>query len=210
MTTLPVINISGKTVEEVEVPESVLDLAPVTGVINDVIRQHQAASRRGTAAVKNRSQVAASGKKPWRQKGTGRARAGARSSPIWRGGGVVFGPQPRSYDFKVSKKAKRKALKSILSIRFRKGRVIVVDQLEMAQPETKKMAAILAAVNAGPSVLIVTPRRDRDLGLSVRNIPGVTVAGIRDLNTFVVVSHQKILITREALTHLQAWMEKIK
>lgn len=210
MTSLPVINSRGEQIEEIEIPESILDLAPVSGVINDVIRQHQAAIRRGTAAVKNRSQVTASGCKPWRQKGTGRARAGDRASPIWRGGGVVFGPQPRSYDFKVTKKAKRKALKSILSIRFRKGQVIVIDQFDLEEPGTRKMVGILAAIGAGPSVLIITPRRDRNLALSVRNIPGVAAVGIRELNTFSVVSYQKILITREALGHLQAWMEKIK
>ncbi len=210
MTSLTVINSSGERVEEIEIPESILDLAPVSGVVNDVIRQHQAAIRRGTAAVKNRSLVVASGRKPWRQKGTGRARAGDRSSPIWRGGGVVFGPRPRSYDFKVSKKAKRKALKSILSIRFRKGQVIVIDRLELEEPRTRNAAGILSAVGAGPSVLIITPRRDRDLTLAVRNIPGVEAIGIRNLNTFTVVSYPRILITREALVHLQAWMEKIK
>jgi large subunit ribosomal protein L4 len=210
MTSLTVINSSGERVEEIEIPESILDLAPVSGVVNDVIRQHQAAIRRGTAAVKNRSLVVASGRKPWRQKGTGRARAGDRSSPIWRGGGVVFGPRPRSYDFKVSKKAKRKALKSILSIRFRKGQVIVIDRIELEEPRTRNAAGLLAAVGAGPSVLIITPRRDRDLTLAVRNIPGVEAIGIRNLNTFTVVSYPRILITREALVHLQAWMEKIK
>jgi len=210
MTSLPVINSRGEQIGEVEVPESILDLAPVSGVVNDVIRQHQASLRRGTAAVKNRSLVTASGRKPWRQKGTGRARAGSRSSPIWRGGGVVFGPQPRSYEFKVTKKAKRKALKSILSIRFRKGRVTVIDQIDLEEPRTRNAAAVLQAVGAGPSVLIVTSRRDRDLALAVRNIPGVETVGIRDLNTFTVTSHPEILITREALGHLQSWMEKIK
>lgn len=210
MTTLSIINSRGEPAGEVEVPDTVLDLVPAEGVIHDAVRQHQAAMRRGTAAVKNRSLVSASGRKPWRQKGTGRARAGDRSSPIWRGGGVVFGPQPRSFDFKVSKKAKRKALKSMLSIRFQKGQVIVVDQLALEEPRTSRMAEILSAVGAGPSVLIITPRRDRNLALSVRNIPGAAVVGIRDLNTFIVVSHPKIVITQEALTHLQAWMEKIK
>ncbi len=210
MTSLPVINSRGERVEEIEVPDTLLDLAPVPGVVNDVIRQHRAAVRRGTAAVKTRSQVAASGRKPWRQKGTGRARAGERSSPLWRGGGVVFGPQPRSYDFKVSKKARRKALKSVLSIRFRKGRVIVLDQLDLEEPRTRNAAALLAAVGAGPSALIVTPQRDRKLVLAVRNIPGVEAVGIRDLNTFTVASHSQILITREALGHLQAWMEKVQ
>lgn len=210
MIKLPVINTSGETVEEIEVPENVFDLAPVTGVINDVVRRHQAVTRRGTASVKSRGQVSSSGRKPWRQKGTGRARSGDSASPIWRGGGVTFGPQPRSYDFKISKKARRKALKSILSIRFRKGQVIVVDQLQMEEPGTKNLAQILSAVGVGPSVLIITPRRDRNLALSARNLPGAAVAGIRELNTFVVVSYTKILITREALTHLQTWMEKIK
>ncbi len=210
MTTLSVINTSGETVGKAEVPETILDLAPVTGVINDVIRRHRAAIRRGTASTRTRGEVVASGRKPWRQKGTGRARSGDRANPIWRGGGVVFGPEPRSYDFKVSKKARRKALKSMLSIRFRKGQVIVIDRLELEEPGTGKLAAILEKVGAGENALIITPRQDRNLSLSARNIPGTDAVGIRGLNTFVVVSHRKILITREALEHLGKWMEKIK
>ncbi len=210
MTTLPVINSRGESVGKAEVPEAILDLAPVTGVINNVIRRHRAAVRRGTASVKNRARVTASGRKPWRQKGTGRARSGSRANPIWRGGGVIFGPEPRSYDFKVSKKARRKALKSMLSIRFRKGQVIVIDRLEMEEPGTGKLSGILDKVGAGNNVLIVTPREDRNLSLSVRNIPGADAIGIRGLNTFTLVSHRKILITREALEHLQKWLEKIK
>ena len=210
MTSLPVINSRGEQVEEIEIPESLLALAEVPGVVNDVIRQHQARTRRGTAAVKGRSHVTASGRKPWRQKGTGRARSGDRSSPIWRGGGVVFGPQPRSYDFKVNKQARRKALKSVLSIRFRKGQVTVIDHIDLEEPRTRKAVELLTAAGLESSVLIITAKRDRNLALAVRNIPGVGAAGIADLNTFVVVRYPRILITREALGHLQSWMEKVK
>ncbi|MEA1926959.1 MAG: 50S ribosomal protein L4 [Candidatus Auribacterota bacterium] len=209
MTAIKVINKSGKEIEDVEFPDELLEVAGSTGIIGDVVRMHEGRMRRGTASAKNRSQVVASGRKPWRQKGTGRARAGSSSSPIWRGGGVIFGPQPRSFEISLPKKVKRKALRSILSIRFQKGRVQVIDELEMAKPGTKELSGILSAIGAGKSVLIITARRDKNIALSVRNIPKVATAGIRGLNTYLVAGHANILITREALGHLQAWMEKI-
>lgn len=209
MTALEVRNIKGEKVGEVEIPDTMVELAGSEGMVHEVIRMHQSGRRRGTASTKNRSEVAASGRKPWRQKGTGRARSGSRSNPIWRGGGVIFGPRPRSFDFKVPKKVKRKALKSILSIRFRKEQVVVVDELELEEPRTGLLVAILSRLKIEGSAIIVTPRLDRKIHLASRNIPGVTAAGIRDLNTYLVASHGRILITREALGHLQAWMETV-
>ncbi len=209
MAAIEIINKKGARIDEVDLPDSLFEVAGSTGIIQDVIRQHAARVRRGTASVKNRSQVSASGRKPWRQKGTGRARAGSRNSPIWRGGGVIFGPQPRSFGFTIPKKVKRKALRSMLAIRFQKGQILVIDDLELEAPRTGELAGILNAIGAEGSVLIITARRDKKVELSSRNIPQVTAVGIRDLNTFVVAAHQKIVITRDALDHLQAWMEKI-
>jgi len=190
-------------------PDNLLEVAGSTSVIQDVVRLHEARIRRGTASTRNRSQVASSGRKPWRQKGTGRARAGNRSSPIWRGGGVIFGPKPRTFEISVPKKVKRKALRSILSIRFQKERVLVIDELKMEKPSTKELSGILDSIRAGKSVLIITAERDKNIALSSRNIPKVTTTGIRGLNTYLVASHSRLVITKEALPHLQAWMEKI-
>ncbi|MFH1038672.1 MAG: 50S ribosomal protein L4 [PVC group bacterium] len=210
MTAIEVKNRNGERVDTIELDDSLLEITGSAGIIHDVIRQHDAGARRGTASVKNRSEVSASGRKPWRQKGTGRARAGKRSSPIWRGGGVIFGPQPRSYAFSIPRKVKRKALKSMLAIRFQKGQVLVIDELGLEAPRTKELAGILAALGAEGPALILTTRRDKQIALASRNLPKVTAVGIRDLNTYDVASHQKIVITREALLHLQAWMEKIR
>lgn len=209
MTKIKVINKSGERIDEVEFPDRLLEVAGSTDIIGDVIRVHESRTRRGTASTRNRSRVTASGAKPWRQKGTGRARAGSRSSPIWRGGGVIFGPKPRSFEISVPKKVKRKALRSILSIRFQKERVLVMDELTMEKPGTKELSGILSAIGAAGSILIITAHRDRNIALSCRNIPRVSTAGIRGLNTYLVASHSNVVITREALEHLQAWMEKI-
>lgn len=209
MTSMKVINNVGTTVGEVEIPDKLLEVVGSTGIIGDVVRTHDARSRRGTASTRTRSEVASSGRKPWRQKGTGRARSGNRSSPVWRGGGIVFGPKPRSFEISLPKKAKRKALRSILAIRFQKERVLIIDELKMEKVSTKELAGILDAIGTGKSVLIITPERDRNIALSCRNIPKVESTGIRGLNAYLVAAHSMIVITKEALPHLQAWMEKI-
>ena len=207
---IPVINLKGEQVEEIEVPDSLAQLTGSGGVIEETVRQHRAAARRGTASTKTRSFVISSGKKPWRQKGTGRARAGRRNSPLWRGGGIIFGPHPRDFSFDLPKKVKRKALKSVLAIRFQKGQVVVMDEFSLEEPKTKILLKMLQSSGIGENVLILTPERNRTLHLASRNLPRVETMGIRELNTFSVLSHPKLLVIREALEHLQAWMEKIK
>lgn len=210
MPKLDVINTEGKKVGEIKIPEIMLQLAKGEGIIHEVVRMRRARTRQGTASTKGRSEVKASGRKPWRQKGTGRARAGDRGSPIWRGGGVIFGPKPRSFSFSVPKRVKRKALKSVLAIRFQKGQVVVLDDIKLDEPKTKDLVGVLAKVGAGDSVLILKTHRDKNLHLAARNLPGVEAVGIRDLNTYSVIIHKRLLVTREALEHLQAWMGKIK
>lgn len=209
MASIEVINRNGERIEAIDLSDKLLDVVGSTSVIQDVVRMHESRLRRGTASTKNRSEVASSGRKPWRQKGTGRARAGNRSSPIWRGGGVIFGPRPRTFEISVPKKVKRKALRSILSIRFQKERVLVIDELKLEKPSTKELSGILDAIGAGKSVLIITAERDKNISLSSRNIPKVATTGVRGLNTYVVAGHSRLVITKEALPHLQAWMEKI-
>lgn len=207
---IPVINLKGEQVEEIEVPDSLARASGSEGIIEETVRHHRAALRRGTASTKTRSRVVASGKKPWRQKGTGRARAGRRNSPIWRGGGVIFGPQPRDFSFSLPKKVKRKALKSVLAIRFQKGQVKVLEELPLAKPKTKILAKILKDAGIGENVLILTPERNRELHLASRNLPRVETLGIRELNAFSVLSHPRLLVTREAFPPLRSWLEKIK
>ncbi len=209
MPELEIINIKGEKAGKIEFPDSLLQLPGSQAAVHEVVRLHQANRRRGTASTKNRSEVAASGRKPWRQKGTGRARSGDRANPIWRGGGVIFGPKPRDFSFSVPKKVKRKALKSVLVIRFQRGQVIVLDDLVLEEPKTKVLAGVLSGIGAGDNALILTTLRDKNLRLAAANLPGVEVVEVKDLNTYHVVSHKKLLITKDALERLQAWMEKI-
>ncbi len=209
MPELDVINTKGEKTGKLELPDSLLQLSGSPAAVHEVVRAHQANRRRGTASTKNRSEVAASGRKPWRQKGTGRARSGDRANPLWRGGGVIFGPKPRDFSFAVPKKVKRKALKSILVIRFRQGQVIILDDLVLEEPKTKVLAGILSGIGAGESALILTMLPDKNLRLAAANLPKVEAVGVRDLNTYHVVSHKKLLITKDALEYLQARMEKI-
>lgn len=206
---LDVINIKGEKVGEVEIPDSLLRMPGSEGMIYDVVRMHQANRRRGTASTKNRAEVSYSGRKPWRQKGTGRARAGERGSPIWRGGGVIFGPRPRDFSFTVPRQVKRKALKAALVIRFQKSQVIILDELTLQEPKTGVLARILDDIGAGGSALILTTQPDAVLRLAAANLPGIEAVGIRGLNAYCVISHKKLLLTREALEHLRVWMEKV-
>jgi large subunit ribosomal protein L4 len=210
MPTLKMVNIEGKKTGEIQIPETLLDLGKKEEVVNEVIRMYRANRRRGTASTKTRGEVKSSGRKPWRQKGTGRARVGDRGSPLWRGGGVIFGPRPRNFSFSVPKKVRREALKSALVIRFQKDQVVVIDEIKLAEPRTRILVKILKDTGAGENVLILTVTRDKHLHLASRNLPTVETAGIRELNILSVLSHPKLLITREALGHLQSWMEKVK
>lgn len=210
MPTLEIINIKGEGIEKTRIPDFMCELAGSEGMIHEVVRMQQARRRRGTASTKTRSEVRASGRKPWRQKGTGRARVGDRASPIWRGGGIIFGPKPRDFSFSVPRKVKRKALKSALAIRFRSNQVMVIKGIELEAPKTKLLFQILESTGAGDNVLILTARRDRNIRLAARNLPGVETCGIRGLNTLSVLSHPKLLVTEEALGHLESWMKKVK
>jgi large subunit ribosomal protein L4 len=167
-------------------------------LFEEVIAQ-RASKRRGTAATKTRGEVSGGGKKPWKQKGTGRARAGSTRSPIWRGGAIIFGPQPRSYAYRLPRQARRSALCSALAQKARDGQVRVIDALEMSEPKTKRMRELLAALGIGGSVLIVIPDRDANVELSARNLPRVKVQRVVGLNVDDVLRHETFLVTRNAL-----------
>jgi large subunit ribosomal protein L4 len=158
--------------------------------------------RAGTAATKSRGWVRGGGKKPWRQKGTGRARAGSIRSPIWVGGGTVFGPQPRDYSFRMPRKARKEALLSALSLKNRDGEIIVVDKLELEEAKTKLMARALAELKV-TSALIVIAQPDEKIERSCRNLPGVKVLRVEGLNVYDLVCHQHLILTERALKLLE-------
>ncbi|MBI5504686.1 MAG: 50S ribosomal protein L4 [Deltaproteobacteria bacterium] len=164
----------------------------------------QLASRRsGTASTKTRAFVRGGGKKPWKQKGTGRARSGSNRSPVWRGGAVVFGPQPRDYDYRLPRSSRRGALSSALAQKARDGQLKVVDSLVLDKPKTKLMAGILETLGVRASVLVVTTERDRSVELAGRNLPHVLVQSVEGLNVYDILRHKNLLVTKDALAAIE-------
>jgi large subunit ribosomal protein L4 len=173
-------------------------------LLKEAAVMYAANKRVGTHETKTRGQVRGSTRKPWKQKGTGRARAGTRKSPLWRGGGVVFGPHPRDYSYQINRKQKRLALRSALLGKFRDGQVIVIDGLAADSPKTKPVARVLGALGVKGSCLIGTARPEKNLVLAARNIPGVVVSAVKDLNALDVLNARTVLLTREAFDALSA------
>lgn len=192
-------NQAGSQVGEVELSEAVFGIEPNNNVLFDAVVMQRATRRQGTHKVKNRSEVSGGGRKPWRQKGTGRARQGSIRSPQWRGGGIVFGPTPRSYSFKLPKKVRRLAIKSALSTKVLDNDVVVLENLTIEAPKTKDMVQVLNALSLNKKVLVVTADADQTIELSARNIPGVTVVDANGVNVLDVMSHDKMVITKEAV-----------
>ena len=201
---LTVKDIKGNQQGELEVQFPLIEDGKGTQAVHDVVVAYQAAQRMGTACTKTMGEVAGSGKKPWRQKGTGRARAGSFASPLWRGGGVVFGPKPRDFSKKVSRKIKQLALRKTLSERLRAGDVLVVDDLKLASPKTKEFAAVLSVLDLRGSTLIVAPGIDKNLTLASRNLPNVELATSDSLNSYQVLRSDKLLFTRGAFEKVEA------
>src|SRR6266702_3155575 len=165
----------GKNQGELEVKFSLIEHGKGTQAVHDVVVAYQAAQRMGTACTKTMGEVAGTGKKPWRQKGTGRARAGSFASPLWRGGGVVFGPKPRDFAKKVNAKTRQLALRKALSERLKAGDVVVVEDLNLESAKTKEFVGVLSALELTGSALFVAPQPDKNLTLASRNIPNVTL-----------------------------------
>lgn len=204
MPKVAVYNIEGKQVGDLDLKEEIFGVEANVPLVHQAVVRHLANQRQGTVATKTRAEVSGGGRKPWRQKGTGRARHGSTRSPIWVGGGTTFGPQPRDYRQKLPKKARRAALRSALSSKVRDGEFVVVDELRFAEPRTKEMARIITNL-AGENgrALVVTVDTDRNIVLSTRNIPGTQAARARDLNVYDVLDHAKILVTREAVAQIE-------
>jgi large subunit ribosomal protein L4 len=197
----PVFNAEGEKVGELELPAAVFGQPVNRALLHQAVVRYLANQRVGTADTKTRAEVSGGGRKPWRQKGTGRARHGSIRSPIWRKGGVVFGPTPRSYRQDMPKRARRQALKSALSAKALDGEVLVLEGLSLAAPKTKVVAKLLTALGA-EDALLVTADLDRVLVLSTRNLPKAEVMVAQDLNAYKVLRHDKLVLLREAVDRL--------
>ncbi|MDM5318379.1 50S ribosomal protein L4 [Fictibacillus sp. b24] len=189
----------GTQAGDIELNESVFGIEPNKSVLFDAVIMQQASQRQGTHDVKNRSEVAGGGRKPWKQKGTGRARQGSIRSPQWVGGGVVFGPTPRSYSYKLPKKVRRLAIKSALSSKVLDNDLIVLEALAFEAPKTKEMKQVLANLSADRKALVVTADYNDAVALSARNIPGVTVVTANGVSVLDVLNHDKLLMTKDAV-----------
>ncbi len=204
---LTIKDINGKDQGELEVKFPLIEDGKGTQAVHDTVVAYQAAQRMGTACTKNVGDVAGTNKKPRRQKGTGRARAGSFQSPLWRGGGVVFGPKPRDFSKKVSHNTKQLALRKAMSERLRAGDVLVVDDLKLGSAKTKEFAGVLSALELKGSALIVAAA-DQNLTLASRNVPDVALTTCEVLNTYDVLRPDKLVFTRNAFEQLEARLAK--
>jgi large subunit ribosomal protein L4 len=197
---------SGNKVKEISVPGGVLDAPLKEHLLYESVINYRANQRSGSAATKTRAMVRGGGRKPWRQKGTGRARAGSTRSPIWRKGGVTFGPSPRSYAYSMPKKAKRNALKSALSLKLSEKQLVVLDAIEFKEPKTKEGIKFLKGLNLD-SALVVDNHENKNMFLSLRNIPKVKAIDFTNLNVYDVLNFKSLVFSQKAF---ESVMEKLK
>lgn len=188
----------------VKLDAAAFDAAFNMPLVHETVRAEQAARRRGTASTKTRGQVSGGGAKPWRQKGTGRARAGSSRNPLWTGGGTAFGPQPRSYTFKVNRKARRAALRSALSVHAQRGSLAVFDASVFSAPATKQARTLLAGWGPDATTLVLLDESERDAGLSFRNLARVLVLPVEDAGVANIVGAARLLVSQAALPALSA------
>ncbi|MEH7413892.1 50S ribosomal protein L4 [Neobacillus drentensis] len=203
MPKVALLNQSGSQVGDIELNDSVFGIEPNQHVLFEAIVMQRASLRQGTHKTKVRSEVAGGGRKPWRQKGTGRARQGSIRSPQWRGGGTVFGPTPRSYSYKLPKKVRRLAIKSALSTKVLEENILVLESLAFEAPKTKEFKSVLGGLSVEKKALIVTADLDENVALSARNIPGVTVVTADGINVLDVVGHDKLIMTKAAVEKVE-------
>ncbi|WP_294475024.1 50S ribosomal protein L4 [uncultured Intestinimonas sp.] len=197
-----VVNMSGAPVGEVELSEAVFGIEPNEAVVHAVVKNHLANCRQGTQSALTRAEVSGGGIKPYRQKGTGRARQGSTRAPQWTHGGVVFAPKPRSYRYSLNKKVRRLALKSVLSAKAAEGSVIVVDELNVPEIKTKGIQNFLTAVKAGKAVL-VTPEVNMNVVKSARNIPGVSTTTAKLINVYDILNANQLIVDKAALAVIE-------
>lgn len=203
MATIEMKDASGKKVKDAELSAAVFEIEPNVHVMHEVVRSQRAARRQGTHGTLTRGQVRGGGKKPWRQKGTGRARQGTIRAPQWAGGGTVFGPHPRSYAFKVPAKVVKLAMRSALSAKLADGEIVVVDQLSFEKPSTKQATEVLKNLGLEGRVTIIVPDDEVNTFLSFRNLSKVRVIGVSELNTLDFIDNKAIVLTDAALTRIE-------
>ena len=197
-----VYNMAGKQVGEIDLSDAIFGIEPNESVVHDVVKNHLANCRQGTQSALTRAEVSGGGKKPYRQKGTGRARQGSTRAPQWTHGGIVFAPKPRSYSYALNKKVKRLALKSALSAKAASGDIKVVDGLKLDEIKTKTMRGFLAGIGAGKSV-VITPEVDEIVVKSARNIPGVVTTTAKVLSVYDIVNANQLVIDKAALAIIE-------
>ena len=198
-----VYNMSGKLVGEIELSEAVFGIEPNQSVVHDVVKNHLANKRQGTQSALTRAEVSGGGRKPWRQKGTGRARQGSTRAPQWTHGGIVFAPKPRDYSYTLNKKSRRLALKSVLSAKVAEANLVVIDSIKMDAPKTADFAKFLKAVGCECKTLVVTANADANVVKSGRNIPGCEITFANLINVYDVVNATKLVVDKAALAKIE-------
>ena len=203
MPSINVVDMKGKKTGTVDLKDSVFAIEPNEAVMHQMVVSYLANQRQGTQSALTRSEVSGGGKKPWRQKGTGRARQGSTRAPQWTHGGVVFAPKPRSYSFSVNKKVKRLAMKSALSTKAADSEIIVVDAIALDEFKTKVMVEMLSAIGADSKALIVLPEVDKKVIKSASNIQGVKTAQVNELNVYDILNAEKLVIVKDAVSKIE-------
>ena len=203
MPNISVVDMEGKQVGTVDLSDSIFGIEPNAAVMHQVVLSYLAAQRQGTQSALTRAEVSGGGKKPWRQKGTGRARQGSTRAPQWTHGGVVFAPKPRDYRFTINKKERRLALKSALSVKAAESDIIVVDSIATDEYKTKKIVAMLGAIGADKKALIVLPEVDSKVIKSANNIPGVKTAQVNTINVYDILNADKLVIAKDAVSKIE-------
>ena len=198
-----VLDMSGKVVGEIELSEAVFGIAPNAAVFHDVVKNHLANCRQGTQSALTRAEVSGGGRKPWRQKGTGRARQGSTRAPQWTHGGIVFAPKPRDYSYTLNKKTRRLAMKSALSAKASEQNIVVIDSIKMEAPKTSEFAKFLNAVGCNTKTLVVTAAADQNVVKSGRNIPGCEVTFANVINVYDIVNANKLVVDKAALAKIE-------
>lgn len=203
MPTVSVYSMTNEKVGDINLNDEIFNVEMNAGLVHQAVVMQLASQRLGTHSTKTRAEVRGGGRKPWRQKGTGRARAGSRRSPLWRGGGIIFGPKPRSYAFSMPRKQRRLALKCVLSDKVKSGDLIVLDDLNFNAPKTKQFVKLLNDFNVEKKALFITLEMIENVTRSANNIQGVKTIGALNLNVYDILNHDKLFITKDAIAKIE-------
>lgn len=203
MPTIEVVNTEGKKVKDLKLDDKVFGIEPNENVVHSVVLNYLANQRQGTQSTKTRAEVRGGGRKPWRQKGTGRARQGSIRAPQWIKGGIALGPKPRSYTYKINKKEKDLAVKSVLSAKLTDKELVVVDKLDLKDIKTKEMAKVLNNLKAENGALIVLDKGNKNVQMSVRNLEKIKASVVDTMNTYDILKHEKLILTEDAVKRIE-------